>query len=390
MSDERIGRGAWTTTLLLCWAPAAAAGGALALAPFVALAGLIGAPFRAAPALARRGGLPLLFFALFIVWTMLSSAWSPAPKASLGRLAIGVAAGLALVAASAQAGARGRALIRAATGAAIVMLASLLMIEALFGMPLNRLAQPDMVDWALAHNPGTGVAVFLLLAGCGVLALVTLRLRWLAFCVCACAPYLVFQFDMNANVVALPVALACAAAAYARPRPTLTVIGASLAAFILIAPLIARTLPPHPPIENDLPFSWDHRLEIWRSSAARIGQAPLFGHGFDSARTMGAPILIHDARYIAIPLHPHNIAMQIWLELGAIGAILAAAALFTTGRALGERLARERAFTATLAGGVAVYALHACISYGMWQEWWVASAFLFAALLAAQWPRTAP
>lgn len=386
-ADARIARGAWAAAALLCLTPAAAAGGALALAPLITLAGFVGAPFRSLPALARRGGWPLLMFALFLAWTLISSLWSPAPKTGVARLAAGAAGGLALIAALAHARARGRALVTAATAAALAMLTGLLLIEALFGMPLNRLAQPHEVEWALAHNPGTGVAVFLLLGSVGGLALVRLGLRWLAIGIGALTLYLVFQFDMNANVVAAPLAALVAALAYVRPRATVTTLGLMLAALMMFAPLLARALPSNPPLENQLPFSWDHRLEIWRSSAARIAQAPLVGHGFDASRAMDAPTTIHGESFIAIPLHPHNVNLQIWLETGAIGASLAAAALLLAARALGKRLAETPALAAALAGGATIYAVHANISYGMWQEWWFGSGFLFAALIAAQWPR---
>ena len=83
----------------------------------------------------------------------------------------------------------------------------------------------------------------------------------------------------------------------------------------------------------------------------------------------------------ALPLHPHNAALQWWVELGAIGAVLGAAvALLATGAL--RRIPDPR----SAATGVALLASAAtvgCMSFGVWQSWWIAALALAAAFHVA-------
>jgi O-antigen ligase len=78
-----------------------------------------------------------------------------------------------------------------------------------------------------------------------------------------------------------------------------------------------------------------------------------------------------------MPLHPHNGALQLWLELGGIGALLGAALVF----ALGVAAARSSA-PAVGAGMLASAAVTGMLSFGLWQAWWVASLLLALVALA--------
>jgi O-antigen ligase len=77
-----------------------------------------------------------------------------------------------------------------------------------------------------------------------------------------------------------------------------------------------------------------------------------------------------------IILHPHDGALQIWLELGAVGAVLAAAFWFLTLRRL-TREARDLGAVA-VAASCAVYLLFGALNFGVWQEWWLALGALVA------------
>ncbi|MGE0533281.1 MAG: O-antigen ligase domain-containing protein, partial [Hyphomonadaceae bacterium] len=81
-----------------------------------------------------------------------------------------------------------------------------------------------------------------------------------------------------------------------------------------------------------------------------------------------------------LPLHPHNLSLQLWLETGVIGAALVAAALIW-GAVRSARRSLARVDAAALAGALAAGALIAHFSYGAWQEWWVATIIGAAGLL---------
>ena len=78
-----------------------------------------------------------------------------------------------------------------------------------------------------------------------------------------------------------------------------------------------------------------------------------------------------------MPLHPHNGALQVWLELGAVGALVAALLAMVTA----SRLAAPSLEPVVRAGGLAVLiaaAVELSLSYGMWQSWWIAVLWLAA------------
>lgn len=384
----RAGFKAYAAAALFWLTPAAAVSGGLALAPLALVAGLLAAQWRALSAMLSRPTAPVIAFGLFAGWTALSAAWSPAPSAleAAVKLVLALAAGLALTHSVANARGRAGALIRASLLAALIASVVLLAIEAGFAMPFNRLDQPDAADWMLARNPGRGVALLLLIVWP---ALFVLRGRVFAAALVAACAVLSVQFEMYANTVAFAVAGVLAAMAYAAPRQTITLAGAAAAGFMLIAPALAR-IAPHP--DNwafALPASWAERVHAWRSVGQRLMDAPLFGHGLDATRGMNAPLARGGEAAAAIPLHPHNANLQIWLELGLVGGVLAAAALWLGGRAL-ARTNPSRAQAAGVAGAFGAYTAHANLSFGVWQEWWVAAAFLAAAACASLWTRTAP
>ena len=62
-----------------------------------------------------------------------------------------------------------------------------------------------------------------------------------------------------------------------------------------------------------------HRRVIWSFSKEKILEKPLFGHGMFSSKVIGDQYKIKniDNKMLsAIPLHPHNSILQLWLELG--------------------------------------------------------------------------
>ena len=137
-----------------------------------------------------------------------------------------------------------------------------------------------------------------------------------------------------------------------------------LAMPLLILAALKLGLGPH------LPESWSQRMGYWGYVIARIADHPWRGWGLDASRAFSP----------YIQLHPHNGALQVWLELGALGAVLAALILAYVVR----RLARDARSLVAIgaAGSAAVYLFFGLISFGVWQEWWLALGAL-AAVIAA-------
>jgi O-antigen ligase len=110
------------------------------------------------------------------------------------------------------------------------------------------------------------------------------------------------------------------------------------------------------------PPSWDARLNIWAFAANQIVNHALRGWGIDASRTFGE----------AIPLHTHNGAIQLWLELGSVGAALAAAFFAWIGYRIVGWTGINRRDGAMAAGALVSYLVIGGLSFGIWQEWWLA------------------
>ena len=122
-----------------------------------------------------------------------------------------------------------------------------------------------------------------------------------------------------------------------------------------------------------------HRVEIWNFSVERIAEKPLLGWGFDASRYIGEVFFdAGEANPKIVSLHPHNAPLQIVLELGAIGAVIALALLWLIATQLDNLSRRTREcgqamFIAALAIG--------CVAFGQWQNWWLALIFSVALLV---------
>lgn len=110
------------------------------------------------------------------------------------------------------------------------------------------------------------------------------------------------------------------------------------------------------------PPSWDARLNIWAFAANKIVEHALRGWGIDASRVFGA----------AIPLHTHNAALQLWLELGALGAALAAAFFAWVLYRIVAWTGENRRDGAMAAATLTAYVVIGGLSFGVWQEWWLA------------------
>lgn len=130
-----------------------------------------------------------------------------------------------------------------------------------------------------------------------------------------------------------------------------------------------------------------HREYMWRFVLDEIDKAPLWlGHGADASR--GYPGATQKIMWgiELMPLHPHNGALQVWLELGLLGAL--ACALLPL--LIGLKALRTSADGAALAMAVlSAYGVLWLLSYGIWQSWWLALAWLGAALARGLPPRPA-
>lgn len=378
MPPQGTSPGRWTAGVLLgllILTPLLGWAGALGFAPALALAGLL-----TLPALRVRVADRALLLALFtaLVWACASLFWSPwrAPdlEGQTGLKLVFMLAlyGSAVSAARAVPEARLPGLLTglaAGTG----LLSLILLLEAATDaagykalmLGIGQVVRPDYA----VKNVAQGLYVVTLLAPPALLAAPRQVRPWLGgvFLLGITAPSLAFGYD--APLLALACAILAAGLVLALPVRGPQVLAALSAGAFLLAPVLAAgafRLGLDTRLAPMLSESWLQRIGYWRRAVEWIHAKPLPGWGLDASRAFGP----------GIRLHPHDAALQIWMELGLIGAVAAAivwASLFSgLSRPVRTPAAAAAAATAT------VYLVFGAVSFGVWQEWWLALGALSA------------
>lgn len=181
-------------------------------------------------------------------------------------------------------------------------------------------------------------------------------------------------YQSMAAVLGLIAGLAFALIAALNRRIGSNLLLAALVAVFVLAPPAAQWLYGTALNQPDfLGQSGQHRLSIWLFTAERIAEKPILGWGLESSPhipNMGAIPFAWTTR--ALPSHPHNAILQLWLELGAIGALIGMMLALLLAFRL-SRLSREDRITgqAQLVCALVI----AGIAYGIWQSQWVATLF---------------
>ncbi len=357
--------------------------GGLAIAPVVATGGVVALMGRLDARFWRGAATwdPTVWVtAAFFAWAIVSFAWSPydAPDRVV-RLAAGAPAYALFVVACAGVAARDRADIEALLLFAALSACAAFALEIASGGALTRAygrwERPQGEVW---RNLGHGLSVLAALvpavaAGAWIRGGAT-RAAAAVVIVTVAAGGVVFE--ISGNLLGLLAGGAAMAAACVWPRASVVAAGALAGLSVAAAPVIGLLAHAPPAWRARLPLSWEQRLEIWRRVASGVAEAPIFGHGLDGMRTHTDYMELRGVRFDAMALHPHNAGLHVWYETGAVGA-----ALLTIAVTLGAwRAARwpglTRPAAVAAAGTILSFTSMAGVSYGVWQEWWIATAFL--------------
>ena len=310
---------------------------------------------------------------LLVVWCAIASAWSDDPMRSLVlalRIAVILAAGMILLAISAALDNATRKRIGQWLIAGFGLSLALMAVEVGLDYPLLRsFKEGGAGNEAVWFNRGAvamalivwPLAAYLWARGLGWKALVIPVLLGIAslFLESAAA-----TLGFVAGVVTVLLVLSH------RKAGLVVTIAASVLVFIGM-PFAAREMHSQGWQRADwLVASAQHRVEIWDFSVQRIAEKPLLGWGFDGSRHVGA--LYPDASDTGrafMALHPHSGPLQIMLELGAVGAVVALALLGWVAVRLDTMPGRARALAqALLISALAI----GCVAFGVWQNWWLA------------------
>lgn len=370
--------GAAALTPLLGWL------GPLGFAPLLVLMGLLLLP---ATRVTEEDRPALVVLLGLLVWVAASTSWSPYHPKSAGqntalKLAIALPLCWAAVCGARRASPGLRALALRVLAWGLALFGLVLLAEAATGAVIYRTLhqqfyQPIRIDLAWKNVAQSSFVLALLWPVVTLGGGLRRWERWLAVPMVLGAGVSAKVFAADAPVLSLPLVAVVALAVRRWPRVAPRVMAALTAVLFLVMPLAVwaiRASGDYGLIQHDIPESWSLRMGYWSHAIDWIRLRPLQGWGLDASRMFGPGIV----------LHPHNDELQVWLELGAVGAVAAAAFWWLSLSRL-SRPAGDRSMMG-VAGSCVVYLLFASLNFGAWQEWWVAlGAFIpvLAALAAS-------
>jgi O-antigen ligase len=364
-----------------------------------ALAGAAAFGDLKAPARRPRATAATVLLTLLGVWAAASALWSPDPAAALQKGVVLVAlVVLTALGAERLAKADPERLSRALwiSAAAVVAGACLVAIELvtnqwiyrtvlsmLPGLAATMKKHVAMQEGAILHiseteiNRRTTLAIALglpafgllyaagparwrtLLTGAGLIAVVGILLT-------------AYHQSSQAAILAASITLALAGLSLRWTARMLAV--AWIVATLLVVPMVTGAYRAELHKADWIFYTARHRIVIWDFMAERVGNAPLRGIGAEAARVLHETVdretlEAHQRNAgvgVSTALHAHNIYLQVWYELGAVGAAL----LCVAGLALLGTATRLAPGTQRLAlAQFAVTATMAAFSYGLWQAW---------------------
>lgn len=349
-----------------------------ALAPFIGALGLLCLP---AVRVSDRDRPVAVVLLLALIWAGASTVWSPFHASKLGNnTALKLALQLPLYWAFMCAGRRAApklqryalavfALMSALLG--VVLLTEFVLDAAIYEKIHFAFYQPirhDYAETAIAHTAFIAALLWPLALAAAQRVKLT---PWIVVPIVAGVATAGWRFGAEAPVLSLVFVVASGVATVRWPRGApLTIAGAAVV-YSLAAPAVIwalRASGHYADLQKAVELSWSMRMGFWSHAIDWIGDHPLRGWGLDASRVFGPGIV----------LHPHDTALQVWLELGAVGAVLAAAFWWLAIR----RLARPRPEMAAIAvtAATTVFLLFSALNFGAWQEWWLALGGLVATL----------
>lgn len=342
---------------------------------------------------------------LFALWGLMSAAWSPAPMASLTK-PLFVLGGVAGIGALVMVMRRASPGIAAAIGwgmiAGFLAGAALVCVETLSGQAITRffmntfsvlregydkhLNMRDGVVVAVSegniNRRATVVTLLLLPVVLMIVGVASAGLRRaLLLVVLAIGAIMMVASTHQSSQAAILVGAMTLAMAWAAPLISRWIVGlAWCVACLLVVPIVTQLHGADLHKNASMFHSARHRVVIWNTTAVLTKQSPLIGIGADAtpaatdqrarqqladgtARTEGG-YKVDTAR------HAHNMFLQVWYELGAVGALLLTA-VGIGALALAAKARQE--YQPFLVAQFAAIAVLASFSFSIWQLWFQAT-----------------
>ncbi|OYQ34780.1 hypothetical protein CHU95_09280 [Niveispirillum lacus] len=276
---------------------------------------------------------------------------------------------------------------------AAVLGATLFAVELLAGQPIQHWAAgPDkgLLDFERDLNR----AALLLSLLAGPVALLLWRLGWRRVAGLALFVPLLMAADSSSQsaVAALAgvIILLSVAVLSWRLAAGLVAVGI-VAGFTLCGPVAQWMMTAGLSDAAWMPDSFRHRIMTWHFVAGRLGDHPWIGWGLEASRAIpgGGEVFPNTGPpgWPVLPIHPHNLFLQVRLELGWVGAAAAGLLLLVILHRLTRLDAAIRPMAIAVLGG-AIFTQ--CFAYGAWQGWLICGMLFCAALVALAGRITSP
>ncbi|WP_262269514.1 O-antigen ligase family protein [Microvirga yunnanensis] len=338
------------------------------------------APHRGAMRIPRKGVLVLLLCG--IAYPLVTLGWAMKPAVGLFSWGEAVlpAASSAILILSWRAAPPPRWLA-GALAMALMIAAALIAAELLLHFPLRHVLR-DRVG-TFIHNRPT-VTLFLLLGP--VIAVLGLRKRrtlCLALLLTTVPTILISDSEAaKLGLLAAVGTLALSYAPFAWVRRFLTV---ALLCLVWVQPffgsIVVRSMPDSV-VEATKGAHTRERIALWQAFSDVARRYPILGTGFASSPHMDHHPVAADIdpayREMLKVGHPHNAFLQVWVELGAVGALWVSLLILWVMGCLAKApddIRRVGLMTLMSASAIAL------VSHGAWQGWWISAVTLAAALL---------
>ncbi len=343
-----------------------------------------------------------------VLWALCSAIWSAEPGTVLKAiwpLALLIAAGLVTVGFAARLERDQADAVAAGLMAGMVVALCFVVFEAAtynwIGRNLRGLEWPDIINFETGGQSLTGfikapIAILCLIIWPGMARWGAAQTKFIPLVLYLVLIASAVWFDATTAVLVLIAGGVLAGLGRLNLRLVTRVLAVAALILIVAMPLLVRPITTTDFLAAadsgktsvSIPVSGISRLHIWQFVSDKISERPWTGWGLKASRYVEGA----DQKYTVIrknaqgrdailykdfnlPLHPHNQALQIWLELGLIGALIAGLTAFAV---IWRGAERAGSLGLGLIAGILIFDL---LSFGAWQNWWIAAQFLAVAYL---------
>ncbi|MEM6537073.1 MAG: O-antigen ligase family protein [Pseudomonadota bacterium] len=325
---------------------------------------------------------------VFSLYTAISATWSPTPSMVNWAFRIGICFIIAPISFHSVHYLTPAVRERGAVAVALATMAmlALLTVEGLTNASIRQALPPaERIDRDLIAL-GRGSLLLILLVW-PVRRILSERMKrpWLGWAVVVASLYPALKFSIVTNAAMLFAGGVAYFSVKWFGKRALVILLVLTSSMVVVAPLIAMGLDAQMVWDRApwLPDSWVQRLFIWERAGDAIA-SNFWGGGVGYARSLSRPfvaVTINGVDLNTMPLHPHNLFLHVWMDLGFIGACCLCGFMVAIWRAV-SRVGDDKEDLATVAAIVASLAITAMTEWSIWQVWRFAAVWI--ALIAVR------